>query len=130
MAIQGDTMGFRMRQAAAKATTTSNDAISDEIGRISTIADAKRMLLVSTIDMSWRLALVVLVPVFIGIWADSRFDTKPALSLAAFVLAIAGASVLIARTYKQLQAQADKLPKSKRKPKTVKGYDDEDELDY
>lgn len=123
-------MGFRMRQAAAKATTTSNDAMGDEAGRISSVADAKRMLFVSTIDMSWRLALVVLVPVFIGIWADNRFDTKPSLSLAAFFLAIAGASVLIARTYKQLQAQADKTPKSKRKPKIVKGYDDEDELDY
>jgi F0F1-type ATP synthase assembly protein I len=44
----------------------------------------------AVLDMSWRLAIVVLVPIIGGFALDRRFNTGPLFSISGFVLAGAG----------------------------------------
>lgn len=91
--------------------------------------DARSQLVNSMLGVGWRLALTVLIPVFVGIWADDKFGTKPSLTLSALFIAIFASSMVIAKMYKELNERAKQLPTSKKKPKVIKGYDDEDD-DY
>lgn len=50
------------------------------------------------LDMSWRLALAVLIPIIGGYELDSRFGTTPLLTLTGFVLAMAGFGLVLWRT--------------------------------
>jgi hypothetical protein len=86
--------------------------------------DAQSMLFGSMLGIGWRLALAVLIPVFIGIWADSKLDTKPSITLFAFFVAIAASGVVIYKMYKQLDEQTSKIKFTKSK-KSIKGYDDD-----
>lgn len=52
------------------------------------------------IDMSWRLALSVLVPIIGGVYLDKAFDTAPALLITGFVLAIVLSTLTVRRTLK------------------------------
>lgn len=61
------------------------------------------------LDMSWRLAAVVLVPIVGGYELDSHFGTTPLITVAGFVVAIAGAGLVMWRT---LQV-ANKMPAPK-----------------
>ncbi|MDQ3065369.1 MAG: AtpZ/AtpI family protein [bacterium] len=81
--------------------------------------NARSQLLASTLSMGWRLALTVLIPIFIGVQLDKKFDTEPSLTLATFFIAIFGAGMIIAKTYNEMTAQAalDEAINSKSKPK-------------
>jgi F0F1-type ATP synthase assembly protein I len=59
------------------------------------------------LDMSWRLAIAVLVPIIGGFELDKRFKTSPALTIAGFVIAMAGMAFVMWQT---LQT-ADQLTK-------------------
>lgn len=50
------------------------------------------------LDMSWRLALVVLVPVIGGFELDRRLKTSPALIIVGFVIAMAGTGLVLWQT--------------------------------
>lgn len=81
--------------------------------------NARNLFFGGLVSMGWRLAVMVLLPLFIGVQIDKRFDTSPNFTLGAFFIAIAGASYLIWKTYARLQREqllAD-LKKSKRKTK-------------
>lgn len=58
------------------------------------------------LDMSWRLAVVVLVPIIGGFELDSQFDTSPLLTIIGFVLAMAGMGLVMKQTVKE----ANELP--------------------
>lgn len=47
------------------------------------------------LDMSWRLAIVVLVPIIGGFELDQRLKTSPLLTITGFVLAIAGMAIVL-----------------------------------
>lgn len=81
--------------------------------------DARAQLVGAGLSIGWRLAVMVLLPLFIGVQLDRRFDSSPSLTLAAFFIAIFGAGMLIYRTYQEYVAQAAEAEaaKSKRKPK-------------
>ncbi len=91
------------KAAARKRTTTKykGDPVLDQL----TAIDARSMLMGGLVGMGWRLALMVLVPIFIGVQLDKRFDSSPSLTLAAFFVAIFGAGVLIYNTYSEINAQ-------------------------
>lgn len=76
------------------------------------------------LDMSWRLALSVLVPVIGGYELDQRLKTSPALFITGFVLAAALSVVTIRRTLKL----ANQLPFADitRGMKKPKAEDDDD----
>lgn len=64
----------------------------------------------AALDMSWRLAVVVLVPIIGGFALDRRFNSSPLLSISGFILAIAGVAVVI----RQMLQQVAQLPVPKK----------------
>lgn len=84
-----------------------NDPLTDEFA----MASAKNLLVGSIINMGLRLAIMILLLIFIGVKLDERFDSKPSLTLGAFFIAIFGASLLIYRTYSEMAAQTEAAPK-------------------
>lgn len=50
------------------------------------------------LDMSWRLAVVVLVPIIGGFYLDTAFNTSPLLVIIGFVMAMAGMGVVMKQT--------------------------------
>ena len=63
------------------------------------------------LDMSWRLAIAVLVPIIGGFELDSHIGTTPALTVVGFIIAMIGFGLVLWRT---TQA-ASELPA----PKTI-----------
>ncbi|MFZ1324167.1 MAG: AtpZ/AtpI family protein [Candidatus Saccharimonadales bacterium] len=110
------------KAAARKKTTTSAD---DPALDYLPVFDARQMLLGNLISMGWRLLLTVLIPIFIGVQLDRKFDTSPSLTLAAFFIAIFASGTLIYKTYNELNLQAakeeaDKARKTNKKVKRSK----------
>jgi F0F1-type ATP synthase assembly protein I len=52
------------------------------------------------LDMSWRLAIAVLVPIIGGFELDNQFETSPFLFILGFVLAMAGMYLVMKQTVK------------------------------
>ncbi len=61
------------------------------------------------LDMSWRLAAVVLVPIIGGYELDSHLGTTPFITVVGFLVAIGGVIVVMRQTVKA----ANKLPMPK-----------------
>ncbi len=89
-----------MGKTAAKNKTTK--VAQDEIERLAQATSAKQQFVSSALDMGWRLALTVIVPVFLGTWLDNRYHTSPSYTLVALFIAIAGACVVVWKTIKDL----------------------------
>lgn len=106
-----------MGKAAARKRTTSEsgDPVVDRLA----VIDARNMFFTSLISMGWRLAIMVLVPIFIGVQLDRRLDTKPSFTLAAFFIALIGSAYLIYKNYSDMQREQllEETKKSKRKVK-------------
>ncbi len=58
------------------------------------------------LDMSWRLAAAVLVPIIGGYELDSHFGTTPLITVFGFVIAMVGAGLVMWRTMQT----ANKVP--------------------
>jgi F0F1-type ATP synthase assembly protein I len=65
------------------------------------------------LDMSWRLAIVVLIPVIGGFKLDGKFHTSPLLTLVGFLVAICGMALVLWRTL--LKANQIAMPKKEDK---------------
>jgi F0F1-type ATP synthase assembly protein I len=50
------------------------------------------------LDMSWRLAVVVLVPIIGGFYLDEAFNTSPLLVILGFILAMVGMYFVMKQT--------------------------------
>lgn len=60
----------------------------------------KEEFIVAALNMSWQLAIVVLVPIIGGFELDQKLDTLPALTIAGFFVAMAGMALIV---WRQLQ---------------------------
>lgn len=91
------------KAATRKKRTTSKtgDPVVDQLA----VVGARNMFVSNLFGMGWRLAIIVLAPIFIGVQLDKKFDTKPSFALTAFFLSIAAASWLIYRTYSEMQRE-------------------------
>jgi F0F1-type ATP synthase assembly protein I len=56
------------------------------------------ILIVAALDMSWRLAIVVLVPIVGGFELDKHLGVGPALTIVGFLVAMAGVYIIMKRT--------------------------------
>jgi F0F1-type ATP synthase assembly protein I len=105
-----------MGKKAAKDVTNKGASTSEDIVVQSLTAfNAKRQFVVSTVNMGWQLAGVVLIPVIIGVKLDQRFDASPSYTLAALVIAVGGAIMVIKNTIDEVnkeQQEADRKEKS------------------
>lgn len=65
----------------------------------------------AALDMSWRLAIVVLVPVIGGFELDKRLHTTPVITVLGFVAALAGMVLVLRQSIKTV---AENAPPAKR----------------
>lgn len=113
-----------MGKAAAQKRTTKfkGDPVLDQLKVVS----ARNMLITSLFSMGWRLAIMVLLPIFIGVQLDKKLNSAPSITLAAFFIAIFGASMLIYKTYNEIttlqnieDARAAKRAKKRKRSNNV-----------
>lgn len=101
-------------------SSATSDPVLDELA----VIDAKGMFYGSLLGLGWRLAIMVLLPIFIGVQLDKRFDSAPSITLAAFFVAIFGAGVMVNKMYKEINAEQalmdKKYAKRSRKLKRTK----------
>lgn len=71
----------------------------------------RREFLVATANMSWQLAVVVLVPIIGGFELDKILKTVPALTIVGFLLAMAGMAFVVWRQLQLYQPPASKSSK-------------------
>ena len=75
------------------------------------VLEAKQQFIGATINLSWRLAVTVLVPIIFGLYLDKRFDASPSYTITGFMLAVVLGCMAVWSTVKevnQMQADADK----------------------
>lgn len=89
-----------MGKAAAKDKTTT--PAQSELERSLAAFTARQDFLNAALNMGWQLAITIIVPVFIGVKLDDRFNTSPSYTLAALFLAVALSIVVVARIIKQV----------------------------
>ena len=77
--------------------------------RLASIADAKQQFLDSALNMSWQLAVTIVVPVIIGVKLDDHFNSSPAWTLGALFLAVFMACGVVVKTLRGVKvAQSSK----------------------
>ena len=84
-----------MKQTAGKTTTRLRRALRPGDSPLSGL-----MLAVQLLDITWRVAIPILVLSLLGASLDRRLHTKPILTLVGLLLAIATSSFLV---YKQIK---------------------------
>ena len=67
------------------------------------------------LDMTWRLAIVVLVPIIAGFKLDEKLHMSPLLTIVGFLLAMAGTAIVMWQTYTEANsAEVPATPKEKK----------------
>jgi hypothetical protein len=59
------------------------------------VRDAKRAFILGLLDLSWKMAAVMLLPIFVGLYIDSRSDQGQTFTLLGFVVGMIGAVLVI-----------------------------------
>lgn len=107
-----------MGKAAAKRVTTTVDPVDAKIEQASK-ALAAQAFMGATLNMGWRLAITVVIPIVGGVKIDEHFHTSPSYTLVGLMLAAVAGSAAVWTTIKQVnkeQADEEKLAKkTKRK---------------
>ena len=101
-----------MTKAAAQKKTTTAGLDAQHVLQNAAALQATSQFWVSTFGMGWRMAITVLIPLVGGVKIDERFNTSPSYTLAGFFIAVAGASVVVWNTVKEVNLQtAEVTPK-------------------
>jgi len=66
------------------------------------------------LDMSWRLAIVILVPIIGFFELDKHFKTQPVLTIVGVLVAITGMTLVLKRTLKETNALVLPSPGAKK----------------
>lgn len=103
-------MGMDKTPAPTASTTPTNDG-SAQADFDQKVAAAKQAFFVSALNMSWQLAIVVLVPIIGGSLLDDKLDMSPILTIVGFIIASAGLALVL---WMQLQ-KLSPTPKGKAK---------------
>lgn len=86
----------------------------DSAERLAQIADAKQQFLDSALNMSWQLAVTIIVPVIIGVQLDKHFNSAPAWTLGALFLAVFMACGVVVKSLHGVKlAQAKRSKRAK-----------------
>ena len=67
------------------------------------------------LDMTWRLAIVVLLPIIAGFKLDEKLHMSPLLTITGFLLAMSGTAIVMWQTY--TEANAAEVPKPTKEKK-------------
>jgi|GEM_PF-967832 len=71
--------------------------VSNKPGAAQSAASARGDFMAAVLDMSWQLAVVVLVPIVGGFELDKAFATSPLLLIVGFIVAMAGFALIVRR---------------------------------
>lgn len=86
----------------------------DDIERSLDAFSARQQFIGAAVGMGWQLALMVIVPVIIGVQLDDRLKSSPSYTLAALVLAVCGGVYVVRNTIKQVnKEQSNSIDKEK-----------------
>jgi hypothetical protein len=97
-----------MKQTTAPNQTPSpNGGETKPIAKTSSGGNPRSEFFAAAANMSWQLAIVVLVPILGGFELDQKLNTLPALTIIGFVVAMAGMGAVV---WRQLQLYAPPLP--------------------
>lgn len=89
-----------MTKAADTSTTQKDpDRASDR---------AKHLFVISILDLSWRLMVVFLLPTFLGVFLDNRYDTDPKMTLVGMGIGVVGSGLIVRGIVKKLSVGEDK----------------------
>ena len=107
-----------MGKAAAK-RNVSTTIVQDEIERNLAQVNASSMFLGATLNMGWRLAVTVVIPIVGGVKLDQHYDTSPTYTLIGMLLAAVAGSTAVWATVRDVNTQvADQAsPRRSKKPK-------------
>jgi predicted small integral membrane protein len=78
------------KSAAMQTTTTDKGAAPLEVFGF------------ALLDIGWQLAVCVIGPLWLGAWADRRYDTKPLFSAIAFIFIIISFFFIVRRVIERL----------------------------
>lgn len=106
----------KMKRAAAKKKTTTVD---DDLQRLADAQAAKTQFIGATVNLSWRLALTVLIPVLGGVAIDNKFDTAPSFTLAGLMIATVFACMAIWQTVQEVNREQEQESKNNKRRKSV-----------
>ncbi len=94
-----------MNQTKAPESTPSPKLSAKATPNEATNTDNPTSVFISAaLDMSWRLAVVVLVPIIGGFQLDKRLHMTPLLTITGFLLAMGGMAVVLMRMLQQVKA--------------------------
>ncbi|HEX5797357.1 MAG TPA: AtpZ/AtpI family protein [Candidatus Saccharimonadales bacterium] len=83
-------------KAAVKATNTDTDT---------KVKKAKRLFIVGLLDLSWRLAVAIIIPVLLGSLADKKLDKEPIFTIIGLFIGLGIAVVVIRNLVIKLQKE-------------------------
>ena len=75
-------------------------------------------------DMSWRLAVVVIVPIVAGFKVDEHLSSSPLWTIVGFVLAMAGMAAVLRRMLREVASQDFSMPAASSDMKANMGMKD------
>ncbi|HEX5797830.1 MAG TPA: AtpZ/AtpI family protein [Candidatus Saccharimonadales bacterium] len=87
-----------MTKSAGKTTTS-----------VETIKKAKRLFFAGLVDISWRLAVAIILPIVAGYWLDNKMDSGNLFTLIGLLFGTILAGLVIYRTYKTLNKEINDL---------------------
>lgn len=103
-----------MKQTTAPAMTPSpTDGESQSVAAVGSPGSStnpKTAFMAAALNMSWQLAVVVLVPIIGGFELDKKLHMLPLLTIVGFVLAMVGMAIVVWRQL-QLYSPAPTAPK-------------------
>jgi hypothetical protein len=115
-----------MKQAAAKTTSSRGDRTPRSLHLNKTL-NPRQNFVAAALDMSWQLAIVVLVPILVGVQLDKKLGTSYVCTLVGLAIAFAGSGVVM---WGAMQ-RANRLPvpklTQKQKRAIRKSYEAEDD---
>jgi F0F1-type ATP synthase assembly protein I len=102
----------RMKKAAGSNAATS---AQDDIEQLEAALLARQRFIGATLNLSWRLALTVLIPLIGGIQLDKKFDSSPSYTITGFMLAVVFGCIAVWSTVKEVNEIQAEDAKEKRK---------------
>jgi F0F1-type ATP synthase assembly protein I len=110
LSVIPDILASPMGKALVQRKPTAPVA-QNELDRSLAVFAARKDFVSTALNMGWQMAITIIVPVFVGVRLDERFDSSPSYTLAALFIAIIMAVMVVARTIKQVN-EAQKGGKS------------------
>lgn len=86
-----------MNKTTALKTPSPHKQVAKPTAKPEDYDNYRREFFGAVMDMSWQMALAVLVPVVGGFELDQKLNTVPALTIIGFILAMAGVALVIRR---------------------------------